>query len=372
MMETNYRPTKAIIDLTAIDHNVRALKERAGSARLMAVVKADAYGHGVLEVARQALKSGASILAVATPDEALHLRKNEVKAEVLVLGASPVNFIQEAISRNINLTAYSLEWLQEAAKKLERVGVDSPLPIHLKFDTGMRRIGIQPEEAEEAFEFVGQHPFQVEGLYTHFATADEGDNPLFLKQVERINAIKKKWNGGKLVFHVSNSAAAIMHPELAFDAVRVGISVYGIAPSAYVKREMPLELKQAMSLETEIIHVKKVQKGETLSYGATYTCEEDEWIATLPIGYADGLIRGLQGQEVLVDGQRMPIVGRICMDQCMIRLPRKFPVGEKVQLLGSQQGTTILIDEWAEKLGTIPYEIPCILTKRIPRLYIGA
>src|SRR5699024_7266648 len=130
-----------------------------------------------------------------------------------------------------------------------------------------------------------------------------------------------KWTGGPLVFHVSNSAAAIMHPELAYDAVRVGISIYGIAPSAYVKHEMPFELEQAMSLETEIVHVKKVKKGETLSYGATYTSEEDEWIATLPIGYADGLLRGLQGQAVLVRGERMPIVGRVCMDQCMIRLP---------------------------------------------------
>ncbi|MCM3612322.1 alanine racemase [Planococcus sp. MERTA32b] len=371
-METNYRPTKAIIDLAAIDHNIRILKERADGARLMAVVKADAYGHGVLEVARQALKSGASMLAVATPDEALYLRHNHIDAELLVLGASPVNFIEPAIKYDVNLTAYSMGWLESAAKEQAMAGGGRPLKIHLKFDTGMRRIGIQPEEAEAAFDFVGQHPFQVEGLYTHFATADEGDNPLFLKQVERINGIKKKWNGGKLVFHVSNSAATIMHPELSFDAVRAGISIYGIAPSAYVKREMPLELKQVMSLETEIVHVKKVMKGETLSYGATYTCAEDEWIGTLPIGYADGLIRGLQGQEVLVDGKRVPIVGRICMDQCMIRLPRKFPVGEKVQLLGSQKGDEIPIDEWAEKLGTIPYEIPCILTKRVPRIYSRA
>lgn len=370
-METNYRPTKAIIDLTAIDHNLRNLKERANGAALMAVVKADAYGHGVLEVARQALKSGASMLAVATPDEALYLRQNHIDAELLVLGASPVNFIEAAIKHDVNLTAYSMEWLNAAAQELGVIIGSSPLKIHLKFDTGMRRIGIQPEEAEAAFEFVGGHPFEVEGLYTHFATADEAENPLFLKQVERINAIKEKWNGGNLIFHVSNSAAAIMHPELAYDAVRIGISMYGIAPSGFVKHEMPFELKQAMSLETEIVHVKKVMKGETLSYGATYTCPEDEWIGTLPIGYADGLIRGLQGQEVLVDGKRMPIVGRICMDQCMIRLSGEFPVGEKVQLLGSQKGTAILIDEWAEKLGTIPYEIPCILTKRVPRLYIG-
>ncbi|HSP21826.1 MAG TPA: alanine racemase [Planococcus sp. (in: firmicutes)] len=370
MMETNYRPTKAIIDLTAIDHNIKALKKRVNGAKLMAVVKADAYGHGVLEIARQAMESGASMLAVATPDEALYLREMGSDAELLVMGASPVRFIKEAIKHDINLTAYSVEWLEAAAEELK--SADDPLKIHLKFDTGMRRIGFQPEEADAAFQFVGRHPFSVKGLFTHFATADEADNPLFLRQVEEINAIRKKWQGDRLMFHVSNSAAAILHPELSFDAVRTGISIYGIAPSAYVKKEMPFELKQVMSLETEIIHVKKVKEGETLSYGATYTCEQDEWIGTLPIGYADGLIRGLQGQAVLVRGQRMPIVGRICMDQCMIRLTGKFPVGEGVQLLGFQKGESILIEEWAEKLETIPYEIPCILTKRVPREYVRA
>lgn len=368
-METNYRPTKAVIDLSAIDYNIKNLIQRVGGAKLMAVVKADAYGHGVLEVARQALESGASMLAVATPDEALQLRRNDIDAELLVLGAAPVRFIQEAITHGIILSAFSVEWLQKAAEELK--GESGSLKIHLKFDTGMRRIGFQPEEAEAVFEYAGQHPFAVEGMYTHFATADEADNPLFIKQVESINEIKEKWKGNPLLFHVSNSAAAILHPELSFDAVRTGISIYGIAPSLFVKQEMPFELKQAMSLETEIIHVKKVKKGETLSYGATYTCPEDEWIGTLPIGYADGLIRGLQGQDVLVRGQRMPIVGRICMDQCLIRLTEKVPPGERVQLLGSQKNTTILIEEWAEKLDTIPYEIPCILTKRVPRHYIG-
>lgn len=369
-MGTTYRPTKAIVDLNAIDHNIKSLMNRVDGAKLMAVVKADAYGHGVLEVAHQSLRSGADMLAVATPDEALHLRENGVEAELLVMGASPAGFIKEAIKYKIILTAFSAEWLEAAAAELANAA--GPLKIHLKFDTGMRRIGFQPDEAETVFKFVGQHAFAVEGLYTHFATADEANHPLFLKQVEEIQAIRAKWQGGPLLFHVSNSAAAILHPEFAFDAVRTGISIYGIAPSAYVKQEMPFELEQALSLQTEIVHVKKVGKGETLSYGATYTCREDEWIGTLPIGYADGLVRGLQGQEVLIRGIRMPIVGRICMDQCMIRLTEKFPVGEAVQLLGSQKGDVILIEEWAEKLGTIPYEIPCILTKRVPREYLRA
>lgn len=370
MMNTTYRPTRAIIDLKAIDHNIKVLKERADGAGVMAVVKADAYGHGIVQIATQALKSGASMLAVATPDEALHLRKHSVAAEILVLGASPVNFLKEAIKQNIIVTAYSLDWLKAASAELE--DTDELLKIHLKFDTGMRRIGFEPEQAEAAFAVAANPVFQVEGLFTHFATADEAVNPLFLQQVESIKAIRGKWKGGPLLFHVSNSAATIMHPELAFDAVRIGISVYGIPPSAYVKHEMHLELKQAMSLETEIIHVKKVKRGDKVSYGATYTSEQDEWIGTLPIGYADGLLRGLQGQEVLVKGQRMPIIGRICMDQCMIRLPEEIAVGEKVQLLGTQLDDTILIEEWAEKLDTIPYEIPCILTARVPRSYNGA
>lgn len=369
-MDIIYRPTKAIIDLEAIDHNMKVLKERVGAARVMAVVKADAYGHGIVQIAKQALKSGAEMLAVATPDEALYLRDHAVDAEILILGASPVSFLGEAVKRNITVTAYSLEWMEAAAAGLE--GTDAPLKIHLKFDTGMRRIGFEPEEAEAAFAVAANPVFEVAGMFTHFATADEAANPLFLEQAERIKAIRQKWNGGPLLFHVSNSAAAILKPELAFDAVRIGISLYGIAPSSYVKNEMHLELKQAMGLETEIIHVKKVKKGDKVSYGATYTSDEDEWIATLPIGYADGLLRGLQGQEVLVGGQRMPIIGRICMDQCMIRLPEKIAVGEKVQLLGTQLNDTISIEEWAEKLGTIPYEIPCILTARVPRLYRGA
>ena len=185
-----------------------------------------------------------------------------------------------------------------------------------------------------------------------------------------MNGVLEQLPEGVMV-HVSNSAAALMHPSVACDAVRIGISLYGIAPSPYVGEHSPIMLEPALSLETEIVHIKKVQPGATISYGATYRSEGEEWIATLPIGYADGMLRGLQGQEVLVRGERMPIVGRICMDQCMIRLKEKLPVGEPVQLIGRQGDEEVLIDEWAEKLGTIPYEIPCILTKRVPRVYVN-
>ena len=366
MMEF-YRPTKAVIDLAAIEHNLAAFQKRAGKAEVIAVVKADAYGHGVLEVANKAIANGVKLLAVATPDEALYLRRNSIEAEILVMGAVPEKFLAIAQQENITVTAISLEWLSTAA-----AAIDPNLPklrVHLKVDTGMRRVGVQVEEVEQAVSFLNANPFSFDGIFTHFATADEAVGDLFQKQVKQMGSVIDSLDNPSLMVHVSNSAAAIMHPALSYDAVRVGISLYGIAPSPFVRKEMAFELQPALSLETEIVHVKKVKAGDTLSYGGTYRCEQDEWIATLPIGYADGLLRGLQGQEVLVRGKRMPIVGRICMDQCMIRLPEKMAIGEQVQLIGRQKGEQIFIDEWAEKLGTIPYEIPCILTKRVPRIY---
>ncbi|WP_223636851.1 alanine racemase [Planococcus sp. 4-30] len=366
-MTEYYRPTKAVIDLGAIKKNLTAFQERSKDAEVIAVIKADAYGHGVLEVAKTAIENGVLLLAVATPDEALFLREEGIDTELLVLGATPPNFIPVAQQHNIIVTAVSLDWLSMAATQL---APDlNALKIHLKVDTGMRRIGIQLDEVDEAFGFIADHDFDFKGIFTHFATADEEDSSLFSRQVGAMNSVIDKLDDPSVMVHVSNSAAAIMHPELSCDAVRVGISLYGIAPSPYVGKEMPFELHPALSLETEIIHVKKVKAGEGLSYGATYHAEQDEWIATLPIGYADGMLRGLQGQEVLVRGQRVPIVGRICMDQCMIRLSEKLPIGEKVQLIGAQGGQRIYIDEWARRLDTIPYEIPCILTKRVPRVY---
>ncbi len=368
MMEY-YRPTKAVINLGAIKHNLTSFQKKNEQAEVIAVVKADAYGHGVVAVAQAVIENGVRMLAVATPDEALYLRDQGVNVDILVLGATPASFIPVAQQRNITVSAISLEWLAMAASHLAQEL--NALKIHLKVDTGMRRIGVQVDEVDEAIAFIADHSFSLKGVFSHFATADEPDSPLFTKQVRALNSVLEKLEDATIMFHVSNSAAAIMHPELSCDAVRVGISLYGIAPSPYVKRAMDVDLQPALSLETEIIHVKKVNAGETLSYGGTYQTAQDEWIATLPIGYADGMLRGLQGQEVLVKGQRAPIVGRICMDQCMIRLPEQMAVGEKVQLIGRQGDQQIFIDEWARKLNTIPYEIPCILTKRVPRLYSG-
>lgn len=366
-MTEQYRPTKAVISLEAIKKNLTAFQEKSGDAKVIAVVKADAYGHGVLAVAKAVIETGVDMLAVATPDEALFLRDQGIETELLVLGATPAKFIRVAQQRNIIVTAISLDWLSMAASHLEEKL--EMLKIHLKVDTGMRRIGIQLDEVDQALGIIADHDFSFNGIFTHFATADEEDSSLFNQQVHAMNSVIKQLEDPSVMVHVSNSAAAIMHPELTSDAVRVGISLYGIAPSPYVGQEMEFHLYPALSLETEIVHVKKVKAGEALSYGATYRAARDEWVGTIPIGYADGMLRGLQGQDVLVNGQRTPIIGRICMDQCMIRLSKKVPVGEKVQLIGRQGEQQIFIDEWADRLETIPYEIPCILTKRVPRVY---
>lgn len=362
-----YRPTKAVINLEAIRNNLSAFQKRADGAEVIAVVKADGYGHGAEEVARTAVENGVRLLAVATPDEALLLRRGGIEQDILVMGAVPAAFVPVAQRENIIVTALSLEWIESA----EKAAVSGrPLRVHLKVDTGMGRLGIQPEEAEAAFAKLASDVFSFDGIFTHFAAADDEDTSLFEQQAERMNGVLGQVPEGVMV-HVSNSAAALMHPSVACDAVRIGISLYGIAPSPYVGEHSPIALEPSLSLETEIVHIKKVQPGATISYGATYRSEGEEWIATLPVGYADGMLRGLQGQEVLVRGQRAPIVGRICMDQCMVRLKEQLPVGEPVQLIGRQGDGEILIDEWAEKLGTIPYEIPCILTKRVPRVYVN-
>lgn len=367
-MTENYRPTKAVIDLSAIEKNLTSFKERLGDTEIMAVVKADAYGHGMFEVAKRAVDTGIKLLAVGTPDEAVELRKNGFDQKVLVMGASPASFIPIAQQQGIALAAISLEWLHTAIAAQNPKF--SPLKVHLKVDTGMRRVGVAVEEVDEAIAEIRRNSLCFEGIFTHFATADEEEGELFERQVGRMTEIIDRLNDQNIMVHVSNSAATLMHPLLAYDAVRIGISMYGIAPSDYIEEKLSHPLIPVMSLETEIVHIKKVKAGEVISYGGTYCCERDEWIATLPIGYADGMLRGLQGQEVLVRGERAEIVGRICMDQCMIRVSEKLPIGEKVQLLGKQGKEEIRINEWAVKLNTIPYEIPCILTKRVPRIYI--
>ncbi|WP_442600439.1 alanine racemase [Neobacillus sp. D3-1R] len=364
-----YRDTWAEVDLDDISANVRSIKSiLPEDVSIIAVVKANAYGHGAVQVAKCAMNAGASYLAVAFLDEALVLREKGIEAPILVLGASRPRDVKVAVQHKITLTAFQYEWFLEAQKFLEQ---QDTLPVHLKIDTGMGRIGIRDSKEVNAIEdFVKQDVrFLIEGVYTHFATADELDNSYFELQQKRFQVLLNAFQEKPKLIHCSNSAAALRFPSASWNAVRIGIAMYGLTPSVEIEHLLPVPLKEAFSLHSRIVHVKQLQKGEKVSYGATYETGKEEWIGTLPIGYADGWIRKLQGQEVIVEGVRAPIVGRICMDQCMIKLPNYVPIGTKVTLIGEQNGEKISTNEVAKKLETINYEVPCIISNRVPRIY---
>ena len=370
MLENEYfRDTWAEINLDDIEENVKNMRSRmAEASKLFAVVKANGYGHGAVEVARTALLAGADYLAVAFLDEALALRNAGIDAPILVLGASRPADILVAAKQDIILTVFDVEWLTRATERLQ----GNKMKIHVKIDSGMGRLGIRKEqEVKEIEEFLMCHQeFILEGIYTHFATADEKNSSYLNEQAKKFADILASFKAKPPIIHCSNSAAGLLYPELAFNGVRLGISMYGLTPSMEIKEMLPFSLKEAFSLHTKIVQVKKLHKGDKVSYGATYEAKEDEWIATLPIGYADGWLRKLQGQEVLVNGVRVPIVGRVCMDQCMIRLPHEIAVGTKVTLIGTQQEQCISVNEIAKKLDTINYEVTCTIANRVPRIYL--
>ncbi|MFC0560483.1 alanine racemase [Halalkalibacter alkalisediminis] len=377
MSEVFYRDTWAEIDLTAIAKNVTAISHlyEHKDVSVMAVVKANGYGHGAVEVAKTALKSGASYLAVALLDEAIRLREANIEAPILVLGRIRPEDVLIAVKNHVLVTVFQIEWLEEAKKQLSH---EDSIQIHLKFDTGMGRVGLRTkEEAAALVDFLveNKEQFEVNGVYTHFATADERDPSYVTKQYERFVSMLswlKEWQLDVPLIHSGNSAAGMRYPEKNFNLFRLGISMYGLTPSPDITEELPVQLKQAFSLKSRLVQVKELPVGEAISYGATYRTEKKEWIGTIPIGYADGWLRyhSTNGGEVLINGKRAPFVGRICMDQCMVRLPEKMEVGAVVTLIGEDGNDKITMDEVASRLGTINYEIPCVIGQRVPRIYL--
>ncbi|ASV14150.1 alanine racemase [Bacillus sp. BT1B_CT2] len=366
-----YRKTWAEIDLTALKENVRNMKRHIGEhVHLMAVVKANAYGHGDAQVAKAALAEGASILAVALLDEALSLRAQGIEEPILVLGAVPPEYASIAAEKRIIVTGYSVGWLKDVLGFLNEA--EAPLEYHLKIDTGMGRLGCKTEEEiKEMMEMTeSSDKLNCTGVFTHFATADEKDTDYFNMQLDRFKELISPLPLDRLMVHSSNSAAGLRFREQLFNAVRFGIGMYGLAPSTEIKDELPFRLREVFSLHTELTHVKKIKKGESVSYGATYTAQRDEWIGTVPVGYADGWLRRLAGTEVLIDGKRQKIAGRICMDQFMISLAEEYPVGTKVTLIGKQKDEWISVDEIAQNLQTINYEITCMISSRVPRMFL--
>ncbi|GEL78769.1 alanine racemase [Tenuibacillus multivorans] len=366
-----HRDTWVEVDLDAIRHNVKTMNHHLKDKEVMAVVKADAYGHGEIEVAEAALESGATRLAVAVLDEGLRLRQKFPDIPILVMGWTDPKYVALAAQHNITLTTFQSDWIKQASSYLN----DEHLNVHLKVDTGMGRIGIRSvEEAYDVIKACKHTNIFITGVFTHFATADEPGNHYYSQQIAAFKQWLiqvKRYLQENIVIHIGNTAAAMRFPDDMFDAVRFGIGMYGLYPSKFVSENVSLHLKQAFSLYSRLIHVKRINKGDAISYGKTYVADQDEWIGTIPIGYGDGWIRKLQNFQVLIHGKKLPIVGRICMDQCMIRLDHPYEIGTSVTLIGSDQTGVVSMDDVADYLETINYEIPCILGKRIPRYYIN-
>lgn len=379
-MQAIYRPTLAEINMDHLRANYHALREALPShMTMLACVKANAYGHGAVEVARELQQLGVAYLSVAFLDEALELRQAGITSPILVLGYTPPEAVQTAYEHDVTITLFSPEVLQ--AIKALPVIPEKPLKVHIKIDSGMGRLGLLPGDNAISFieeVFALQQVF-VEGMFTHYARADEHNKDYTLGQYRRFQGVADalRDKGYRIpIIHTGNSAAAIDTPELSHNMVRIGIAMYGLYPSDEVNQRT-VTLRPVMTLKTKLVYVKNLPPDSGISYGTKYVTEQEERIGTLPIGYADGFSRILSGKaEVLIRGRRIPVVGNICMDQCMVSLKlfaeeaEQIKAGEEVVLIGQQSDECITAEELAAKLGTIPYEVLCMIAHRVPRLYM--
>lgn len=370
MIPSIHRPSKITIDLEAIRSNISNELARLDEDQVMfAVIKANAYGHGSVEVAETAIKAGVSGFCVSNLDEALELRQAGIQLPILVLSYITPNYVPLAVKHDISLTAPSLEWIESVLSGYEET---TPVKVHVKIDSGMGRIGLRTEEDMiKANQLLSnQSVIRFEGLFTHFATADSTSVDYFKRQQDRFTKALSIFPADLPYIHAANSATALWHDAWKSTMVRFGTAMYGLNPSG-TDIAPPYELKPVLQLESELIHVKQVVKGEKIGYGATYEADCDEWIGTIPMGYADGFRRSFKDYEVIIDGQRMPLVGRICMDQCMVRLPKEYAVGTKVTFFGENKGCINTIQAAAEYIDTINYEVTCCLSDRLPRLFLN-
>lgn len=366
------RAARVDVDLSAVAHNVRAVRELVTPALVCAVVKADGYGHGAIAVSEAALAAGADWLSVALIEEAAVLRKAGIDAPILLLSQPRLGDLPAVVHYDLRVTVTSVaavEPLAAAARDAGRVA-----SVHMKVDTGMNRIGVAPADALTLARAIVERPeLSLEGVFTHCAVADEPDHPFTAEQLARYDAVVVELAAAGItpaLRHAANSATAIAHPHGRYDLVRVGIAVYGIPPSSTMADAV--DLRPAMSLRAEVSHVKRVGAGEGVSYGLRHVFVADTTVATVPIGYADGVSRrlGLVGGQVLIGGRRRPIVGVVTMDQLMVDCgDDEVAVGDEVVLIGRQGDEEIIADDIAARLDTIPYEIVCGIGPRVPRWY---
>lgn len=367
------RPAFIEIDLKALANNYQLIRDDIPEDTMIAsVVKADAYGHGAVEAAKCLISCGTDYLAVACPEEALELRKAGIEAKIIVLGEVLPEQYDLIVEQKLIQTAASIKTLEGLNKKAAFKNIIQP--VHIKIDTGMGRIGFFPEEVKKVFSKIrALDNIKVEGVFTHFASADEKNKSYARKQwdifqntLEKIEEMEFKI----AIKHAANSAAVIDLPEKALNMVRPGIMLYGMYPSEEVKKRF--DLKPVLSFKTKIVQIRELKAGSKISYGSTYITKNKERLAVLPIGYKDGYLRTLSNKaDVLINGKRAPVRGRICMGQVVVSLKNiaETEVGDEVVLIGKQKNDEIKAAELADIAGTINYEITCVLSSRLRKIY---
>lgn len=368
------RPTCAEIDLTAIAQNIRAIKTRVHPARVMAVVKADGYGHGAIPVARTAIENGASYLGVALVEEGIALRRQGFLEPILVFGGIFEEHLLDVLNYKLEATIYT-ESLAQALSKLA-VKYQQTACIHVKVDTGMGRVGI---EWQNAVDFIKRiTPFagiELHGLYTHFATSDERDKTYARVQFARFKQIVQQLENERIhipLKHAANSGAILDLPETYLDMVRPGVMMYGYYPSPETTESIPIT--PAMTLKSRVIHIKDVSENTSISYGRKYVTSQPTKIATIPLGYADGYNRLLSNRgQVTIRGKKYPQVGRVCMDLVLvdIGLNDEIQIGDEVILFGKPAANAMTVNDICKLIDTIPYEVTCWISGRVPRVYIN-
>lgn len=369
------RPVWAEVDLDILANNMREIKRVSNSEEIIAIIKADGYGHGAVDIAPVLLENGANRFGVAVITEAIELRESGITVPIMILGFTPPTLYERILQYDIEQTMYTFsdaEALSKVAVSKNKIG-----KVHIALDTGMGRIGFLPNEEslQEIFNISKLPNIEVVGLFTHFSCADDFDKTYSQLQIKKYNEFNEKLlNLGVNIpiKHLSNSAAVIDLPTVHYNAVRPGIILYGYYPSQEVQKDK-VKVKPVMSIKANIVHIKTLGKGEYISYGRTFITKRESIIATLPIGYADGFTRLLfEKAKVIVGGKLAPVVGRICMDQCMIDITNieGVKVGDEVILIGEDgYNNVITADDIANQLGTISYEVVCAVSKRVPRVY---
>lgn len=366
-----YRSTVVSIDFAAIEHNFKEISNLVKPSKVAVVIKANAYGHGIVEIARRLSQIGTDMLCVATAEEALLLRRSDIVTPIMLLSEPPRDAIGPCYLNDITFTVYTIDTINTIAAFASK---DHRAHVHLNVDTGMNRVGVGVKDALKMARHISKHETLIfEGIFTHFATADEPEHPGAAIQLEKFERVLDEIEMAGLtpqIIHAANSAAAIRIPSSRFSMVRVGLSAYGVYPEP--RCSDIVDLKPALCLTSSISFLKTIQAGDAVSYGARFVAEKETRIATVPIGYGDGVPRnlGTSGGSVLIFGVRCPIVGSVTMDQLMVDVGTlSVSVGDKVTLLGTEGNVTISPTEWADLLGTISYEVLCRLGERLDRIY---